>query len=130
MTLSLVDGKPQVDGKGVSSWDQFLRCLRFLKAKDDVPVISGCVHDENYLQKPFARVYWLNGNGDIMVKTMALNRRSKVLKKRPIYLQSWKNDILEEQNVATEWKPEWGNGSLFRAWQARRASAPLFSSIL
>ena len=129
VTLALVDGKPRVDGKRVSSWDQFLRCLLFLKAKVDVPVINGCVHDENYLQKPFARVYWFNGNGDIMVKTMALNRRSKVLKKRPIYLQSWKNRILEEQNVATEWKPEWGNGALFRAWQARRASAPLFSSI-
>ena len=101
VTLALVDGKPYVNGKSVSSWEQFLRCLRFLKFELDVPVIRGIVCNKdylqkyfNYLQKPFDRVYWLHSDQNIMVKTMALNTFSKLLRKRPRYLKAWRSKVV------------------------------------
>ena len=92
--FAIEDGKPKVNGKRVSSWVQFLRCLRFMKAKKSVPQISGHVYNENYLQKPFNPVYWLRHDGSIMVKLMALNENSTLLKKRTRSLKEWARRFL------------------------------------
>lgn len=94
VSFAIEDGKPKVNGKRVSSWAQFLRCLRFMKANKSVPQISGRVYNENYLQKPFHPVYWLREDGSIMVKLMALNENSTLLKKRTRSLKEWARRFL------------------------------------
>lgn len=112
VSFAIEDGKPKVNGKRVSSWAQFIRCLRFMKAKKSVPVIHGLIYNKNYLQKPFDPVYWINGE-DIMVKGMALDKFSKLLRKRPRYLDEWKSKVL---NAIIRIQ------SLVRGWHVRKDS--------
>ena len=121
VTLEIDDGKPKVNAKMVS-WPQFLRCLLFLRDKEVVPEIKSPVFNEDYRQKPFQACYWLRADGMLMKKTMALNTMSKLLRKRPRYLEEWKQRIVDEQEVALAWKPEWGHGAAFIAWQGRQST--------
>ena len=94
VSFAIEDGKPKVNGKRVPSWARFIHCLRFMKAKKSVPVIPGPVFQKDYLQKPFDRVYWLHSDQNIMLKTMALNTFSKLLRKRPRYLEEWRLKVV------------------------------------